>query len=164
MPTATDFILSSFAIKKLQDEDGNDLDIFFKLSDIFADVPKKVLHVIQTRVDRDVSIPITSHLRPAEAFKRPLLPPINDQSYVNLDPDRPVSSTERDVEDDEVEDARGDERRVSNDIRSIREEVDEDLMPQERRHSARDSEIRNGKEDRGTEMLVKNNVLSSMEC
>jgi len=98
---------SSFAIKKIQDEDGNDLDIFYKLSDIFTAAEKKVLNVIQARVDRDVSIPVTSHLRPAEAFRRPLPPPFHAQPYVNLDPDKPVSSTERDSEgeDDESEHA-----------------------------------------------------------
>jgi len=98
---------SSFAIKKIQDEDGNDLDIFYKLSDIFTAAEKKVLNVIQARVDRDVSIPVTSHLRPAEAFRRPLPPPFNAQPYVNLDPDKPISSTERDSEgeDDESEHA-----------------------------------------------------------
>jgi hypothetical protein len=128
----------TFAIKKIQDEDGNDIDVTrFTLLDIFEDNPtgKKVLNVIPTRIDRDISIPVTSGLRPLDAFRRPPVP-LFDQPYANLHPDRPVSSTERDLEDEEdTTEEHGNGTEADNDGKN--DEHDEDVRPQDRVSSAR---------------------------
>jgi len=131
------------------------LDIFYKLSDIFTATDKKVLNVIQARVDRDISIPVTSHLRPAEAFRRPLPPPFNAQPYVNFDPDKPVSSTERDSEGDEHDDEHAARQHEESHLHGI---VRDDILPQDRQSRARESNVTNGFENHMVERLVKNSM------
>jgi len=101
-------ISSTFTIKKLQDEDGADIDVTrFTLAEIFQDsLPgkTKTLNVIPGYLDRDLSIPVTSALRPLDAPRRPPVPlfPGGGNEYLNVNPDRPISSTERDLASDEA--------------------------------------------------------------
>jgi len=120
-----------------------------------------VLNVIQARVDRDVSIPITSHLRPAEAFRRPLPPLFNAQSYVTFDPDKPVSSTERDSEGEEHENEHARRGRQRNNDSHLDEVVNDELLPQDRHQRARDTGVINGFEDHMIKRLVENSVCFS---
>jgi len=99
---------STFTIKKLQDEDGADIDVTrFTLAEIFQDTlpgKTKILNVIPGYLDRDLSIPVTSALRPLDAPRRPPVPLFNGggDDYLNVNPDRPISSTERDLASDEA--------------------------------------------------------------
>jgi hypothetical protein len=79
----------------------------FTLAEIFQDsLPgaTKILNVIPGYLDRDLSIPVTSALRPPDAPRRP---PVrlfgrSGDEYLNVNPDRPISSTERDLASDEA--------------------------------------------------------------
>lgn len=120
------------------------------MRDIFEDNPtgKKVLKVIPTRIDRDISIPVTSGLRPLDAFRRPPVPLFN-QSYANLHPDRPLNSTERDLEDED-DAAEGDRGSRNVDGRNDDDdEVDNDMLPQDRVSSARDIDMDNASDEEG---------------
>jgi len=92
----------------LQDEDGADIDVTrFTLAEIFQDTlpgKTKILNVIPGYLDRDLSIPVTSALRPLDAPRRPPVPLFNGggDDYLNVNPDRPISSTERDLASDEA--------------------------------------------------------------
>ncbi|TKA69225.1 hypothetical protein B0A49_06513 [Cryomyces minteri] len=64
---------SNFLFKKLQDSYGGDLDLFDTVGGIFEDEPDpkmRVVHVIQAPLDRDMSIPATSNLRPSTAQRQ----------------------------------------------------------------------------------------------
>lgn len=110
----------TFAIRNLRDQNDNDLDRRFPLEYIFSGEPQPhIINVVQTRIDRECSIPVNSALRPANVAplppKRKILPPVPlfheaenkkksqleevETDYANLDPERPWKSTERDVED-----------------------------------------------------------------
>ena len=92
----------------MQDEDGADIDVTrFTLAEIFQDTlpgKTKILNVIPGYLDRDLSIPVTSALRPLDAPRRPPVPLFNGggDDYLNVNPDRPISSTERDLASDEA--------------------------------------------------------------
>jgi len=92
----------------LQDEDGADIDVTrFTLEEIFQDTlpgRPKTLNVIPGYLDRDLSIPVTSALRPVDAPRRPPVPLFNPSGdeYLNVNPDRPISSTERGLASDEA--------------------------------------------------------------
>jgi len=92
----------------LQDEDGADIDVTrFTLAEIFQDTlpgKTKTLNVIPGYLDRDLSIPVTSALRPLDAPRRPPVPLFSrsGDEYLNVNPDRPISSTERDLASDEA--------------------------------------------------------------
>ena len=148
----------------MQDGDGNDLDIFYKLSDVFADNEKKIITVIQARVDRDVSIPVTSHLRPAEAFHRPRPPLFDAQPYSNLDPDRPVSSTERLFEDEEDEDDPGSGGRQQNDGLQVEEDLNDHLVMPNRGQTTRNMEATPGFGGYLNPMLVKSSIQIQAAC
>ena len=79
----------------------------FTLAEIFQDsLPgkPKILNVIPGYLDRDLSIPVTSALRPLDAPRRPPVPLFHStgDEYLNVNPDRPISSTERDLASDEA--------------------------------------------------------------
>lgn len=64
---------SMFSIKKLQDAYDCDLDLRDTVSSIFAsetDPTMRMIKVVPAFVGRDFSVPITTHLRPANAQKR----------------------------------------------------------------------------------------------
>jgi len=100
-------------IKKIQDGYDCDLDLSDTVGSIFGgekDQEKIMIQVIQASIDRDISVPVTSNLRPANAHKRLLEIQqsggnkrrcIEEQRYgapiEDLHPDRPVHSRERDV-------------------------------------------------------------------
>jgi hypothetical protein len=100
-------------IKKIQDGYDCDLDLSDTVGAIFEgekDQEKIMIQVIQASIDRDISVPVTSNLRPANAHKRLLKIQqaggnkrrrIEEQRYgapiEDLHPDRPVHSRERDV-------------------------------------------------------------------
>lgn len=104
---------ADFMIKKIQDGYDCDLDLGDTVGAIFEgekDQEKIMIQVIQASIDRDVSVPVTSNLRPANVHKRLLeiqqsggnkRRRIEEQRYgapiEDLHPDRPVHSRERDV-------------------------------------------------------------------
>lgn len=104
---------AGFMIKKIQDGYDCDLDLSDTVGAIFEgekDQEKIMIQVIQASIDRDISVPVTSNLRPANAHKRLLeiqqsggnkRRRIEEQRYgapiEDLHPDRPVHSRERDV-------------------------------------------------------------------
>lgn len=104
---------ANFMIKKIQDGYDCDLDLSDTVGAIFEgekDQEKIMIQVIQASIDRDISVPVTSNLRPANAYKRLLeiqqsggnkRRRIEEQRYgapiEDLHPDRPVHSRERDV-------------------------------------------------------------------
>ncbi|KAK4992668.1 hypothetical protein LTR50_001002 [Elasticomyces elasticus] len=56
--------------KKFQDNYNGDLDLSDTVGEIFGDEPdtsKHLIHVIQAPLDRDISVPVTSNLRPPTA-------------------------------------------------------------------------------------------------
>lgn len=104
---------ADFMIKKIQDGYDCDLDLSDTVGAIFGgekDQEKIIIQVIQASIGRDISVPVTSNLRPANAHKRLLeiqqsggnkRRRIEEQRYgtpiEDLHPDRPVHSRERDV-------------------------------------------------------------------
>ncbi|KAF2178518.1 hypothetical protein K469DRAFT_695321 [Zopfia rhizophila CBS 207.26] len=100
---------ASFTIRKLQDGYDCDLDMRDTVGAIFDDVidpEKRMIKVVQARIDREMSIPPGSALRPANAQKRGRLSPElhankrrrtdgQDCPIPSLEqaPDRPLPST-----------------------------------------------------------------------
>ena len=69
----TDSENRSFAIKKLQDARGGDLDLLDTVGAIFedeTDLQMRCIRVIQAPIDREMSLPPTSNLRPVSSQKR----------------------------------------------------------------------------------------------
>lgn len=98
-------------IKKLQDRYSCDLDLSDTVGQIFEGVTKQeelAIQVVQAALDREVSIPVTSNLRPqavhrrhfeivhTEGNKRRRIGAGLTYLAESLDPDQAVSSTERD--------------------------------------------------------------------
>ncbi|KAJ9645359.1 hypothetical protein H2199_003367 [Coniosporium tulheliwenetii] len=107
---------ATFIIKKLQDAYGGDIDVGDTVADVFegvTDQEKRVIHVIQGSIDREMSVLATSNLRPvtaqkrlldvyqSEGFKRRRIEQDpSDYAVENLHPDRPLLSRERDDGED----------------------------------------------------------------
>lgn len=94
-------------IKKLQDSYEGDLDVDDTIGAIFEGVTNQqelMVQVIQASLNREMSIPLTSNLRPLTAHKRQLETYAmqgnkrrrTEELESDIDPNRPVRSRERD--------------------------------------------------------------------